>query len=578
MTLAFRLLAIVIAIGGTIDPVFTVSQPRAVAVDFATQSSASALGVRDRIVRTLGGSIDINTGRPPDALVIVGLPNQLDLPRIGTPASVVSLVPSNARNVRLLTASIPNTVLVNQETTVTATFEAVGMIGEASNFSLEQNGVSLASTAHRWTSDPERFTTTLRYAPPAAGLSRLTVVALPVAREASDDDNAADLALVVSQRRLRVAIYEPRPSWASSFVRRALELDPVFETASLVRPSRGTSITAGAVLSALSADSLSSFDAVIVGAPEELTSADVSTISMFCEARGGAAIFIPDRKPSGPYAQLISPSGFDEVVLEKAVSLAGDPFGVRASELAVPRSPAAAAIAIASTPSPPSRMVVGSQPHGRGTLVFSGALDAWRFRSDAPGNSSFDRFWTGIVANLAFSAPRRVAVSVTPAIAAPGDRMRMRVAVDPQLLNTSSGLPPLAVQTSLIARDGRDQFVRVWPTAERGVFEGEITAVATGTYDARAKIGEYSADMPIMIETGLRQPPRYDAATLGMIAAATGGVRVDASDIGVLERHLRSLSRMDSQHVHPMRSGWWSVPFVAALCGEWAVRRKRGAR
>ena len=578
MTLAFRLLAIVIAIGGAIDPVLTVSRPRAVVVEFATQSSISALAVRDRIVRTLGGSIAINTGRPPDALVIVGLPNSFDLPPTGTPASVVSLVPSNARNVRLLAASIPNTVLVNQETTVTATFEAVAMIGEVSNFSLEQNGVRLATTSHRWSSDPERFTAILRYAPPAAGLSRLTVVALPAAREATDDDNAADLPLVVSNRRLRVAIYEPRPSWASGFVRRALENDPVLETASLVRPSRGTSITGGARLSALSADSLSSFDAVIVGAPEELTRADVSTISTFCEAHGGAAIFIPDRKPSGPYAQLISPSDFDEVILEKAVSLAGDPSPVRASELAVPRSPAAGAIAIASTPSAPSRMVIGSQPHGRGTLVFSGALDAWRFRSDVPADSSFDRFWTGIVANLAFSANRRVAVSVTPAIAAPGDRMRLRVEVDPQLMNTSSVLPPLAVRTSLIARDGSDQFVRVWPTAARGVFEGEIAAVATGTYDARAKIGEYSADTPIMIEAGLRQPPRYDAATLRMIAATTGGVAVDASDIGVLERHLRNRSRAESQQVRPMRSGWWSVPFVAALCAEWAVRRKRGAR
>ncbi len=577
MTGLFRALAIVIAMAGVFDPEMVVSRPEPVPVDFQTQPSTSAQAVRDRIVHALGNIVEVNTGKPAKAVVVVGQPADLVAPETGVPASIVSLVPSNARNVRLLAASVPESLLVNQELIVTATYQAVGMSGESSTFTLEQNGVEVASAEHRWTTGRERYTVTLRYAPPRAGLSKLTVIALPRPAEASDEDNAADLSVVATARPLRVAIYEPRPSWAAGFVRRALEADPIFEIAAMVRPSRDTSITAGARLPTLSAEGLAPYEVLIVGAPEELTTREVAALSAFCETRGGAVIFLPDRQPSGPYAQLVSAAGFDEVLLEKPISLAGDVSALRASELVVPREPGTA-VAIASTPSTPARMVISSQVRGRGRLVFSGALDAWRFRSTAGDAAPFDRFWTGIVANLAFSAPHRAAVSVSPAIAAPGERLTLRVEVDPRLATVGAGSRASTVEASLIESDGPRQFVRLWPGAAPGRLEGEAVAGPSGRYDARAKIGEDMVDTPVMIAAAIRHPPRYDDETLEMMAATTGGVVVDAVDTGGLERHIRGLSHAEPHRVHPMRSAWWSVPFAALLCGEWAVRRKRGAR
>jgi hypothetical protein len=574
-----RAVAILIAVAGAIDPAVAVTRPQPVRVDFKI-SSPSGLAVRDRLIRDLGETIAVDARESPDAFVMIGEPRDTVTPHRGATVSLVSLVPPDARNVRVIAASAPDAVLVGQDAIVTAQFEASGMAGESSTIELDQDGVRLAATEHRWTSERERFTATLRYAPPEAGLVKVIVAARSTAREATDEDNAVDLPLRASARTLRVAVYEPRPSWAAGFVRRALEADPLFATASLVRPSRGPVVTAGALLPALSADALADFDAVVLGAPEELTASEVAALISFCESRGGSAVFLPDRRPSGPYASLVSSGGFDEALLDKPVALAGDgPIAISASELALPRSLHPGAVAIASTTQQPARAVIVSSPRGRGRMVFSGALDAWRFRATGAGEAAFARFWTAVIANLASSSPPRLSVTVTPAVASPGERLKVHVAGDALASQAAAGGEGLLVGASLVARDGSEQFVRLWPSAEDGVFEGETPAPSPGRYDARATVGGRMADTPIIIEDGIRHAPAYDDDALRMMAATTGGVVVDATDTGALERHVRGLGRRDrSRTRHPMRSAWWILPFTVALCSEWALRRRRGAR
>jgi hypothetical protein len=578
MTRALRAVAVVVALGGVIDPVFTVNRREPPRVDFVVRSSASALRARDRVMHDLGGQFLVNTGEPPDAVVIVGEP-ELEAVPAGVPVSVVMPVAANARNIRLIGAEAPAPVLVGQEAIIRASFEAVALGGESSAIQLKQNGITLAATEHRWTGERERFTTTLGYVPPAAGITQLTVAAAPAAGEATDDDNAADLALLASARTLRVAVYEPRPSWAVGFIRRAIESDPLFSTSSLVRPARGRVVTAGPPLRSLSSESLAPYDALLVGAPEELTASEVAALTAFCELRGGAVILVPDRRPSGPYASLISPSGFDDVLLDRPVALVGDgPIGITGSEFALPRRLGAGAIAVGSLTQQDARVAMVSLPRGRGRIVFSGALDAWRFRAADRGDVAFTRFWTGIVANLAAASPRPVSISVQPALAAPGDRLRVRAAVNAPILRQPGG-DELTVTASLVASDGAPHFVRLWPAAEVGIFEGEAVAPAVGSYDARVMTSGSAADTPVVVASGVRHPPAYDEAYLRLIAETTGGVVVDAADLTPLQGHLRSLRRRDQPRAFgPMRSGWWSLPFAAALSAEWAWRRRRGER
>jgi hypothetical protein len=65
-----------------------------------------------------------------------------------------------------------------------------------------------------------------------------------------------------------------------------------------------------------------------------------------------------------------------------------------------------------------------------------------------------------------------------------------------------------------------------------------------------------------------------------MLAASRGGIDVTPEHLSDLEAHLRrevSAARVRTT-THPMRSGWWTLPFAVCLGGEWWLRRKRGLR
>ena len=424
--------------------------------------------------------------------------------------------------------------------------------------------------------DAERFTATLRYAPPSPGIQRVTVVARPIAGEITGEDNAADLAIVATARTLRVAAFEPRPSWAAGFVRRALEADPVFDVSSLTRPSRGVEVRAGTPPHGLTRPALAPFDAVLAGAPEELSAAEVDALDAFAQERGGAVILLPDRRPSGAYVRLFPSARFEEALLENPIVVqAQGRAAFSASEFALPHDLEAGGVAIASAAwRGGERAVVASWPRGAGRVIVSGALDGWRYR--AGNEDGFARFWTGTIAAVAAAAPPRLAVSVRPALAAPGETVTLRATV-----RTTAARPRSLQSTrSLVAADGSQRFVRLWPLAEPGVFEGTISAPEAGRYEARASLaGEPAAGAPLLVGEGVRRPPEHDREAMDLVAAATGGVVTDGSNLAPLERHLRGLGRRDVPvDRHPTRSVWWGVVFAAALCGEWALRRRGGAR
>jgi hypothetical protein len=107
-----------------------------------------------------------------------------------------------------------------------------------------------------------------------------------------------------------------------------------------------------------------------------------------------------------------------------------------------------------------------------------------------------------------------------------------------------------------------------------------IGAPRAGQYDVRVSSGGgVTADAPLIVADGVRHPPAHEEDALRLLARVTGGAMADASDLRPLEAHLRSLPRSTVEATrHPMHSAWWSLAFAAALCGEWALRRRGGAR
>jgi len=119
--------------------------------------------------------------------------------------------------------------------------------------------------------------------------------------------------------------------------------------------------------------------------------------------------------------------------------------------------------------------------------------------------------------------------------------------------------------------------IRLWPTAEPGVFAGTYSPLRPGSYYAHA-ITEGAQDAAAIVEVDLAGGGGDDEEA-ALVASATGGAIATATDLTPVVTHLRSLRRARIERtLHPMRSGWWMLPFAAALCGEWGLRRRRGQR
>jgi len=78
--------------------------------------------------------------------------------------------------------------------------------------------------------------------PVGVGAAALRVVAT---LSGTADSAAADMVVDVRDARWSVLFFDPRPSWQSTFVRRAIERDPRFVVTSRVVTSRNVSVDAG---------------------------------------------------------------------------------------------------------------------------------------------------------------------------------------------------------------------------------------------------------------------------------------------------------------------------------------------
>ena len=91
-------------------------------------------------------------------------------------------------------------------------------------------------------------------------------------------------------------------------------------------------------------------------------------------------------------------------------------------------------------------------PHGAGRILVSGALDAWRYRADK--DSAFDRFWRSAIAGVALATPPAVDVEIAPAVARPGESVRIVARVHRSALRCWRRRPASGFRTARFGRAG----------------------------------------------------------------------------------------------------------------------------
>jgi len=571
--------AILIALGGALDPAVkwnTIGKPSIAVV--AADVSDSALA--DRVAGSLAKRFAVS--RAPssavDASIVVGdrLPRGVQ----DFPADIPMLAVNSDRDGRALLESVsaPATAPSGSRVPVDASIRATGARGRTLDVTLRAGPLVVDRMSRVVAKDDETIVAGLGFVPPAAGAAPLR---LSAAVRGSRDTVFADVVVDVRDQRWSVLFFDPRPSWMSTFVRRAVERDARFLIASRVVTSRGVSTDAGRPPARLDdLAPLKLFDAVVVGSPESLTDRDVAGLGAFMRRRGGTVVLLFDRRASGPIDRLTNLDAWSVDGGSRAVSIhaSGDTAALRATEVAFPRRLPIGASTVALTAgarvdSLNGRAAIWRLPVGSGRLVVSGALDSWRYRD--PAASSFDRFWQTTIADAASESPSPIDVAVASPASRPGDRTSVRVSIRDITMSSR-----VSVTASLRSIAGETLApVRLWPSGTPGELEGELTVPEKpGVYRVAVSGHGARGDAPIIVTPDARHPSPDDRDLLAAWVASRGGRALSSSRLDELPSTLiaaiHPIARAETWH--PMRSAWWIVPFALLLSAEWWMRRRRG--
>ena len=597
--LARRLLrasAIVIAVLAWLDPSYAGrSRPRIAVIDAASSAPARAADVAAK----LAAEAIVTTHKDPDAdvWVVVADDEEAAIPEPPDGVALSLIAPgASAQSVVVDSLDAPARSRPRDRVPIVATFAARGIRGAQATFVLRSGDLPLARQTHTWTREDERLTVRFDVLLPSPGINHLIVEA--VEGPGRSRRSRADTVVSADAARVSVLIYEGRPSWTTTFARRAIEDDGAFFVSAVARLSRGISAIAEPRTTSidlprspprpvsslpLSSTLLDGHHVAIVGAPETLTAAEVESLRVYA-IRGGVVVLAPDLRPAGPYVSLLLQARLDERLLEDAISLplADAPsLSLMASELVEARVPAGGQAMAPGRHADTAS--IWTAPLGRGRVLFVGALDAWRFRGRK--DEAFDRWWPRVVEWLGRDRVDARLVSSEPRVAAAGEPVALRVRAD--VSDTGESAMRVAIGPAVQPGDRRQEDVlRLWPDAEAGVYRGVINAPERpGVYAVSARSGPAGgtagtvSTAPLIVDEQARRA-RHADDRWRLATGARGGVVATPDAVARVVQTVRP--RADrvapADRRFPMRSLWWLLPFTLCLGGEWLLRRRAGLR
>ncbi|HEY4303625.1 MAG TPA: hypothetical protein VGM82_04125 [Gemmatimonadaceae bacterium] len=571
--MVLRGIAIAIAAAAVIDPSVTSRRTTKPDVVVLAADSASDAPLADQIARSVAKSYTVNRGPFAGAGATIIAGSALPTSGASHDAPIFAVAPPTDRpHVSIEALSAPTDAPALSRARIDVVVQVGGARGKNVDITLRDGSVSLDRVTRQITTNNDTVRSSLSFIPPNATPTSLRIIA----HVDGASDVVGDALIDVHDQKWPVLFYDPRPSWMSTFVRRAIERDPRFVATSRVVTSRDVNTSAGnppGRLDDLSA--LSLFDAVVVGAPQALSANDIAGLQAFMRRRGGSVILLLDEPPNAAINQLVDVASWTTSPAKQVTSLAmtgNDSVALRAGSIYYPSALPTAARTIAGK----STAAVWAEPVGAGSLIVSGAVDAWQFRD--PATSLFDRFWQTVLGDAANRTPAALAIRTATSVVAPGERFNVDATLRDEALDPTHDTGPLQLHATVGARADSGTAIRLWPQAI-GRLTGQVRAPdLPGRYRVSVSVGGRRAELPFIVVGDARPIAPGSADRLADLVHATHGAIIPASQIDRLSSLLASAVHVEPRAVtwHPMRSAWWIFLFVLALSGEWWLRRKSG--
>jgi hypothetical protein len=563
-----RSIALAIAIAGVIDPVWLNATPppapviaihltagEPVAVDAALRRS---LRDREIVTREATGS-RLPCAVDEDCVIIADGSQDIDWDDGARPVSLIATRAGAGPNVAMRSATVLGAYPAAAGI-VRVELEGREVKGKSSEVRILDGAAVVGSASHQWSAS-ETVSLDVPWWAIGEGARTLRVEVVPIDGEVTAIDNHLDAGASIATKALSVLVFDARPSWHSTFVRRSLEDDPRFSVGYRSRVAPALVPGTASERFGLDTTTLQRLPVAIIGAPEALTPAEVTILDRYLRVRGGTVILLPEQRPGGAAAPLFHGT-WTEHLTAKPETIG--PF--RATEILRVSDLPITSTALAHSG---SAAAIVSTPVGRGRIIVSGAMDAWRYR-----DAAFDRFWRSLVAEAGADS-EEITLTFDRQPAARGSRARFT-------LRDRRFAPSLTSSASAVYRcNGLPaNGIRLWPTGTIGEFAGKLPAASPGSCTVEASVDDRYVNSSLAV---VDRPARGVEATLTKLeraANASGGIVAQAGDEAAVARALDAEPIKSSRvaSVHPMRRPWWILPFAGCLSIEWWLRRRQGLR
>ncbi len=534
--------------------------------------------------------------------------------RAELPVHVVCVGAAGGGRVEILDVSVPETLFVADTAAVGVRFAGRGLTGPA-ELVATLNGREVARAAVELGDAARRET--LTFAPAAAdaqpGRLPLTITVRALAVEGTED--TATKPVRVSDRKLKVLVVDSVPRWDFKFLQRLLLRDRRVEATFYLTDADRRVLAAAPFVGRFPPDraALFAYDLVILGdVPASALTPDQQRHVRDYVVEGGGLIVAAGRQHNPrsfagtPLAEVLPVELDGKPDGDEAYRPTPTPAGGRSPVLSLADTPAETVVAWATLPElywaapvgklkpaaeallvHPGRKTADGKPlpvlaghyYGKGSVLFVGFEEAWRWRLNA-ADKYFGRLWGQLV--YAAGAPRALGTKLAQLALDPSEPQLGQVGRVYARLFTADLLPLAAeaVEAKLTRLDGPPE-----PTAV--VFRptpgqpGEFVATLPFNRVGRFALSLDAGPEPVGLDYRVGLPPDHELTSGGpaedelrKLAEVSGGGFYREEDVATLPDRVTPASVPVTLREEVLLWNRWAFLLVFGLLAvEWVARR-----
>jgi len=536
------------------------------------------------------------------------------------------------RDIQIDRVSTPRTVLKNASLLLDVIVRQTGYAGKTVTVDVEDEGRIVGSEKVELPADGSPATVRIRAKASEPGPRLFKFRVAPQEGEVVTQNNVRESIIGVRDETERILYFEGEPRWEFKFLNRAVADDKNLLNVSLQRTADNKYMRlrgeADEIVGGFpkTREELFKFRGLIIGSVEAglFTGDQLQMIADFVDRRGGGLLVL-----GGPRA--LGEGGYGGTPVADAIPLIIDP-GTRASDPAplarlkvAPTKPgqthaatqlaptALASLArwstlplVTSVNAPllakpgatvlltgtdesgrPPRIVLASQPYGRGKAIALTVQDTWNWQMDASisvEDQTHENFWRQMLRWLVDGVPSVVDVHTSTDRVDPGEPVTVdATVVDPQFVELNDA----TVVAQVSRPDGTSETVPLQWTGERdGHYRGTFVSTKAGAYEVAVDatraggktVGSSTAYVRAVPSEVEYFDPTMHPQPLKRIAEDTGGRFYTADTAQSLAEDVRVAGRgvtaVEEREL-------WNMPIVlitllGLVCAEWGYRRVVG--